>query len=118
MKVMVSTNPAQGQKILNREFNAITWASDNMETVAHYYEGCVIELDIALDPNLKNEYVSDMDDLQALNLKAKSYTWGSAEMACPMDAIWYSFSADYLMAHVISAREIFPDLSAWNDDDD
>lgn len=117
MKLMVSTNPAQGRKILNREFNAITWASDNMETVAHYYEGCVIELDIALDPNCRSEYIGDMDDLRALKFEASSYTWGSAEMACPKGAIWYSFSAGYLASHVISAREIFPDLSAWDDDE-
>ena len=80
---------------------------DNIETVAHYYEGCVIEVDIDLDPALESEYAANEEGLL---LPLDQYGWGKAKMRCPEGATWYSFSNWYLKSHVRSVQEIFPCL--------
>lgn len=37
-----------------------------METLAHYYEGCAIEMLIELDPKKKMEYVRCLDEFKDL----------------------------------------------------
>ena len=111
VKVMVSTNPAIRDRMLRREFNDLVWASDNMETVAHYYEGAVVELEVELCPEVEMEYVRDETELDC---PTGSYTYGVALMRCPAGALWYSFSREYLLSHVVGAREVFPDLSPWS----
>lgn len=116
VKLMISTNKKYGKNMLNGHFGDMIWASDNMETVAHYYEGSVIEIEIALDKRMQSEYVRDNTELAEIHKTPETYRWGSAEMRCPAGAIWYSFSRNYLLKHLKSIREIHPDLSAWQDD--
>lgn len=114
--VMIGTNQAVADALFNREFNPIVWASDNIETVAHYYEGYAVELQVRMIPEQRMEYCSSKADLENLPGEPTDYTYGFATMSCPANAIWYSFSSRYLKENMVSAREIFPDLSKYNDD--
>lgn len=116
MKVLVSTNPRIGNLMLSGVYNELVWASDNLETVAHYYEGCVLEIDVVLDASVRMSYVSDTEDRNSLGLRPEQYTYGFAEMRCPAGATWYSFSGTYLVKHVRSIKEVYPDLSPWQDE--
>lgn len=112
VRVMVSTNPYIRDMMLRGEFNTLVWASDNLETVAHYYEGAVVELTVRLDKSLEMDYVRGRCEL---DVPVTDYGYGVAEMRCPRDALWYSFSRNYLLTHVVEAREVFPDLTPWED---
>lgn len=112
IKVLVSTNKRECERLLRREFRELTWASDNLETVAHYYEGAVVELTVRLDKSLEMDYVRGRCEL---DVPVTDYGYGVAEMRCPKDALWYSFSKNYLLTHVVEAREVFPDLTPWED---
>lgn len=112
VQVMVSTNPHIRDMMLRGEFNTLVWASDNLETVAHYYEGAVVELTVRLDKSLEMDYVRDEYEL---TVPIDDYGFGVAEMRCPKDALWYSFSRNYLLTHVVGVCEVFPDLTPWYD---
>ena len=112
--LMTGTNVTKGKELLNNEYNTISWWSDNMETLAQYYEGCAIEIDVTLDPDKKQDYIRSLTDYVFCFCE---YTYGFAEMSCPEGATWYSFSRDYLEKNVVAVREIFPDLSTFNEED-
>lgn len=112
--IFTGTNCSTGIKFLNKDFNDLTWWSDDYETLAHYYEGCAIEITVKLDSS-KQEYVRDYGEL---NCDVSDYTYGYAEMECPKGAVWYSFSAPYLKKNVIEVKEIYPDLSKYMEDDE
>ena len=38
-------------------------------------------------------------------------------MLCPAGANWYSFSREYIMKNLLSIREIYPDISKYQEDD-
>jgi len=48
IKLMTGTNVDNGRKLLRKEFQDFSSWSDNLETIAHYYEGCVIEITVDL----------------------------------------------------------------------
>lgn len=112
VRIFMGTNLEYKDMILNREFNDISWWSDNFETVAHYYEGAVVEITVKLYPEQRQDYIRYIED----NQDVSNYTYGFAEMRCPAGAIWYSFSRKYLEENVIDVQEIFPDLSDYNND--
>lgn len=118
IKLMIATNNACGNKILQGIYNELVWASDNMETVAHYYEGCVIELDVNFDRALQQDYVDSVGQLLEKDYALDSYKFGVRETYCPAKSTWYSISGKYLLECVITAKEIYPDLSKWQDDED
>ena len=111
VKLMISTNPEAGKAMLNNSFNPIVWASDDLMTVAHYYEGCVLEIEIKLLESLKKYYT------RCYNVES-DYTWGTAEMAYPAGANWYSFSKDYITENLVGIKEIFPDLSEYQEEEE
>lgn len=111
IKLMIGTNMHGGVDLLKRNFRDLSWWSDNLETVAHYYEGCALEITVTLEPEIQKSYVRCMDDCHQLHL----YTYGSAEIRCPKGATWYSFSKKYLEEHMIDIKEIFPDMSEFNE---
>ena len=112
VKLMIGTSRLALLTMSNGQFNQVVWASDNMETVAHYYEGAVVELEIQLVERYRRSYIRSYQELS----KYKSYWWGCARMRCPAGATWYSFSRGYLHRYLIGLREIHPDLSPWNED--
>lgn len=110
--LVIGTHQGCLERFLRGDYNDVVYASDNLETVAHYYEGAIIEITVKLDLSLKREYIES-------SLKLSSdYTWGCVESLYPKGATWYSFSKDYIKTHLVSAREIFPDLSQFCDDND
>jgi hypothetical protein len=113
IKLIIGTNISNGLELLKRNFKNLSWWSDNLETVAHYYEGCAVEITVRLDPKIQKSYVRCMYDCRQLHL----YTYGSAEIRCPKGATWYSFSKKYLEEHVIDIKEIFPGLSEFNEEE-
>lgn len=110
--IFAGTNIISGSKLLNKDFPIISWWSNNLETLAHYYEGCAVEISIKLDSNEKQEYIRDLSDLQD---DSSGYTYGFEEMLYPEGAIWYSFSKSYLEKNVIEIKEIFPDLNKYSE---
>lgn len=117
MKLMISSNLFYGNKMLNREFNDLVWASDNMETVAHYYEGVIVEIEIELKKEVEMEYVSNKLALSKLGVDFSDYTYGHVKtIDFPANANWYCFSRKYLEENLISVKEIFPDLTQLNED--
>lgn len=115
MKLMVSTNNLVANRMLLGVYNRLVWASDNLETVAHYYEGRIIELDVELVVKRRSTYVRSAEELAQLGVTADNYGYGMALIRYPKGAHWYSFSRKYLQEHVKKMREIFPDLSKWNE---
>lgn len=114
-KLMIATNPYVYELMRGGKYNDLVWASDNLETVAHYYEGTVVEIEVYLNKSRQRQYLRST---ALLHRYRRPYGWGCAEMKCPEGAIWYSFSREYLHEYLISMREIFPDLSPWNEEDD
>lgn len=112
MKLLISTNQRVYDLMLAGHFNPLVWASANLETVAHYYEGCVVEIDVVLQ-KVGMEYVANMVELEQLGKTTDTYTYGMAKMRCLKGATWFSFSANYLRKNVKSIKEVFPDLSPW-----
>lgn len=110
--IMIGTNPYACACMLRGEYNLLVWASASLETVAHYFEGAVVELTVQLDNSLRSEYVRGANELRELP-NADSYGWGVAEVRYPDGASWYSFSREYLKTHVVSIQEIHPDLTPW-----
>lgn len=113
VKIFTGTNLENKDKLLNKEFDDISWWSDNYETLAHYYEGAAVEITVRLKPEIQQDYIRYREEDQDIS----NYTYGFAEMRCPAGAIWYSFSADYLKENVLDVKEIFPDLSMYNEED-
>ena len=111
VKLMISTNEKNGKDLIERKFRDLSWWSDNMETVAHYYEGCAMEMEVQLDSEREQEYIRCGEDCWMIDL----YTYGFMKVKYPKGATWYSFSSDYLKENVISIKEIFPDLSEFNE---
>lgn len=74
--------------MLKGEFPQIVWASDDLRTVAHYYEGCVLQIKVKLLKSSQKKYIRNYDE--AYRYK-NGYSWGTAEMLCPAGANWYSF---------------------------
>lgn len=104
MKTIVlytGTNIIGREKNLKREFKDISWWSRDLATIKHYYEGSVVEITVRLDDSTEMEFIS-ADDVVDCN----TYTWGSAVLIMPKDAIWYSFSSNYLKEHVIKIEEV------------
>lgn len=110
---MIGTNRLVMQQMFRGKFNQIVWASDNMETVAHYYEGAVVELEVKLLKSKQNQYIRDQT---TLGMYKHGYNWGCARMRCPAGAVWYSFSAEYLRKYLVGIREIHPDLAQWQEE--
>lgn len=115
VRVMVATNPEVRDRMLRREFNDLVWASDDMETVAHYYEGAVVEMQVDLCSKVEMQYVRDASELV---VPVGEYTFGVAEMHYPPGAYWYVFSRAYLLEHATDIREVFPNLEQYMEHDD
>ena len=113
IKLMIGTSQLAMIQMFNGIFNKVVWASDNMETVAHYYEGAVVELEVKLLKSKQHQYIRNYD---TLNTYKRGYNWGCAKMRCPAGAIWYSFSAEYLRKYLVSIHEIHPDLTPWQEE--
>ena len=108
VKLLIGTCEKVLQNMINGDYNPIVWASDNLETVAHYWDGTTIELEVLLDQSVKQDYYAGDTPLKY------QHTWGCAEMLCPKNATWFSFSKEYLEQNLVSVREVFPDLSPWS----
>lgn len=111
---MIQTDVFRGRAMLKGEFPQIVWASDDLRTVSHYYEGCVLQIKVKLLKSLQKKYVRTYDE--AAKYK-NGYSWGTAEMRCPLGANWYSFQREYLLKNTVSIQEIYPDLQPYQDDD-
>lgn len=107
--LIIGTNPQVLSQMQRGVFNHTIWASDNLQTAAHYYEGCVIGFDVRLVKSRNGDYCS--------HPVCDGYGWGRTEVNYPEGAIWYSFSGEYLKEHMLSIREEFPDLSQFEEDD-
>lgn len=116
VKLMIGTNMTKGSELLKGVFQDLSWWSDNLETLAHYYDGCAIEITVKLDPTLEVEYVHCSGDIKWLTDHLPEYTYGFVEVVYPAGAIWYSFSKDYLEKNIVEIKEIFPDLSGFNEE--
>ena len=115
VRVMVATNPMVRDRMLRREFNDLVWASDDMETVAHYYEGAVVEMCVDLCSDVEMSYVRSSSELE---VPVEDYTFGVAEMHYPAGAYWYVFSRAYLLEHASNISEVFPNLEPYMEHDD
>ena len=111
VKLITGTNVACGESLLRKEFNDLSWWSDNLETVAHYYEGKVIEIEVELHTKEEMEYTRMSEYIDVYK-----YTYGHAEVTCPKGAIWYSFSGEYLKKNVVSIKEVYPDMKEFNEE--
>jgi hypothetical protein len=108
------TNEKAGSELIKGNFPNLSFWSNNLETLARYYEGVAVEITVELDSEERMPYVREMDEL---GCPLSEYTYGFAEIGCPKGAVWYSFSGDYLKGNVVDVREIFPDLSAFNEEE-
>jgi len=115
VKLMIGTNVQKGKDLLNKECGELIWFSNNLETVAHYYEGSVIEILVELESKKEMVYISSSKELLE-EYPDRPYTYGLYETKYPVGAIWYAFNREYLMSHLKGIKEIFPDLRKYNED--
>ena len=73
VKLMIGTNGNVAERMLKGNFNTLVWASDDMETVAHYYEGAVVEITVKLLDSKKRQYLRNG---VKLNTYKNGYGWG------------------------------------------
>lgn len=116
VKIMLGTNAKNGNNIINGVLPDLSWWSDNLETVAHYYNGCVVEISVVLESQ-EMEYVKNIAELEELQYTQSGYTYGVRCVKYPKGAVWYSFSGHYLQTHIIACKEVFPDLSMFNEEE-
>lgn len=114
VRLMIGTNRYVLNEMLKGNYNTLVWASDDFETVAHYFEGAVVEITVTLVDRYKRQYLRNMNTLSKYK---NGYGWGMALMKYPPNATWYSFSREYLKKYLVNIREIHLDLSKWQDDD-
>lgn len=112
--LMTGTDIACGNKLLDGQYSDLSWWSNDLETVAHYYGGRVIEIVVELDPDKEQGYVRSIAQLDDDCIPLSEYTYGFVEVRCPAGATWYSFNGDYLRTHIVSCREIYPDLREFD----
>ena len=115
VRVRVATNPIVRDRMLRREFNDLVWESDDIETVAQYYEGAVVEMRVDLCSSMEMDYVGGSSEL---TVPIADYTFGVEEMYYPAGAYWYVFSRAYLLEHASDIREIFPNLEPYMERDE
>ena len=108
VKLLIGTSMQVLESMRRGEYNSIVWASDNLETVAHYWDGVTIEIEVVLDHSSEQDYYAGDVPLEV------QHTWGCAEMLCPEGATWFSFSREYLEENLVSFKEVFPDLAPWS----
>ena len=99
MKLYRGTNPIEATNMINGIIKRVSWWSNDYETIEHYFEGSVLEIDIHLE-NETSEYIRDMNDVH------NGYTYGFAELNYPPGAIWYSISDEYIIKNMKTLREI------------
>lgn len=100
VELYTGTNIKNGTKLINKQFRPISWWSDNYETIEHYYEGCVIKIEVNLDERLRQDYIRSVEESKP------NYTYGFDEMLVPEGATWYSFSESYLINNLVSVEEV------------
>jgi len=61
------------------------------------------------------DYISELIDFNYLDIKPENYTYGYTEVKYPRGAFWYSFSEKYLKHHVVEVKEVFPNLSKFDE---
>jgi len=116
VKLMIGTNEKNRDDLFDRKFKNLQWFSNNLETVANYYEGSVVEITVELISKQEMVYVSNQKELEEEYGPDRDYTYGLYETKIPVGATWYAFSGKYLMDHLNSTKEIFPDLRKFNEE--
>lgn len=104
VNLMIGTNKRVLDFMLNGQFSSLVWASDNYETVDHYYEGCIVKITVRLEPGRESEYCRGAEDLRDDDLS--HYGYGRALMNCPAGATWWSFGSEYLRTHLVAIKEM------------
>ena len=108
MTLYRGTSIESGKKLLEGNYEGLTWWAHDYETLSHYYEGCVIKMTIELVDFDKvsiygYDFIYNLDEVDEEELK--HYKYGYSHMACP-DATWYSINSNYLYKHKIKMEEI------------
>lgn len=103
IKLYSGCNENEGFNMLNSEFKDLTWWSRNYETIDHYYEGFVAELEIDLDESDEMKYIREYHELE---IPAEDYTHGKLDILCPEGAVWYCISGEYIKKNMIAIKEI------------
>lgn len=109
--LIIGTNKEFRDNMSKGIYPELSWWSDNLETAAHYYDGCVMEITVELN-GANMEYYRSIDDIIG-----RYYTYGSMQVKYPVGATWYSFSGRYLRRYVVMYREIWPDMSMYNEEE-
>lgn len=107
VKLYRGCNTSELDCILTREFSDISWWSTEIRDGGHYYEGGCIEIKLITYPNEEMEYLQNDSNIPT------DYTFGSAEMECPKDSIWYSLSGNYIKEHLVEIHEVEPQYYDW-----
>lgn len=100
LHLIIGSSNGLYNRLMNKDFPPLLFASDNLETVAHYFEGEAIGIEIDCDPNNMMEYVSCETDIVDVVNGDEKYTWGYTDLKYPEFCNWYSFSGEYLKDHI------------------
>lgn len=99
MKLYRGTDSMEAASMLDGNIKRVSWWSNDYETIEHYFEGSVLEIEINLEDE-PAEYIRDKKDIY------DGYTYGFIELNYPPEAIWYSISDEYIIKNMRTLREI------------
>lgn len=113
--LLIGSSKAVLEQMKKGQFNAIVFASDNLETVSHYWNGCTIAIRVNLVDRYKRKYAASVREIE--NYTPDKIMWGVCEPLYPTNCKWYCFTASYLRKYLKSVWEVYPDLSKYAEDD-
>lgn len=113
--LLIGTSKAVLDSMKNGKYNALVFASNNLETVSHYWNGCTVAIRVKLVKQYKRKYAASIREIT--NYTPDKLMWGVCEPLYPENCNWYCFTAPYLRKYLEKVWEVYPDLSKYAEDD-
>lgn len=113
--LLIGTSKTVLEQMKHGVFNPLVFASDNLETVSHYWDGCTVAIRVKLIKQYQRKYASSISRMR--NFTPEKLMWGTCKPLYPENCNWYCFTAPYLRKYLEKVWETYPDLSKYAEED-